>query len=191
MIDLVEEAAKLQSFIEDHGWEFYFICGIVVQVWGRPRLTTDVDVTIFTNLVNEPEILQTILGKYKAKFSDADKFALTDRVLPVESSKSIGIDFTLGGFSDSSPQLQRATYEKFTDEISLKVCSKEDLIILKTTAWRPQDIFDIEGVIIKHDDLDWGYIEEQLTRIDEYQYDSDYRAKVEGLMKLRSQYSRR
>ena len=44
MIDLVEEAAKLQSFVEENGWDFHFIGGIVVQIWGRPRLTTDLDI---------------------------------------------------------------------------------------------------------------------------------------------------
>jgi hypothetical protein len=32
MIDLLAEAASLQTFIEERGWDFYFIGGVAVQV---------------------------------------------------------------------------------------------------------------------------------------------------------------
>ena len=188
MIDLVEEAARLQSFVEENGWDFYFIGGIVVQVWGRPRLTTDLDITVFTNLVNETDYIQAFLKRYRAKFSDAEAFALTDRVLPIETDEKIGIDVTLGGLADVNPQLARATYQPFTDKISLKVCSAEDLIVLKTAAWRPQDIFDLEGVLIKQNKLDWNYIEQQLAQIDDYNFDVGFREKVSGLFALKEKY---
>ena len=191
MTDLVEEAARLQSFVEGNGWDFHFIGGIVVQIWGRPRLTTDLDITVFTNLIDESSYIQAFLKQYRGKFSDAGAFALTARLLPIETEEKIGIDVTLGGLADTNPQLARATYQPFTDEISLKVCSAEDLVILKTAAWRSQDIFDIEGVLIKQSDLDWHYIEHQLTQIDEYNIDSEFRMKVEGLFALKEKYYRK
>lgn len=188
MIELIEEAARLQKFVEDKGWDFHFIGGIVVQVWGRPRLTTDIDITIFTNLINESDYISAFLEQYKAKFSDSEEFALTQRVLPIETADKIGIDVTLGGLADISPQLARSTYQPFSDGISLRVCSAEDLIVLKTVAWRPQDIFDLEGVIIKQNDLDWNYIERQLTQLDEYDIYDDLTEKVAGLFSLKEKY---
>jgi len=191
MTDLVEEAAKLQSFVEENGWDFYFIGGIVVQIWGRPRLTTDLDITVFTNLTNEPSYIQAFIERYKAKFSGSEAFALTNRILPIETEEKIGIDVTLGGLADSNPQLARSTYQPFTDGISLKICSAEDLVVLKTAAWRPQDIFDIEGVLIKQSVLDWEYIGQQLTQIDDYNYDVEFRVKVDGLFALKEKYYRK
>ena len=79
MIDLITEAASLQKFLEEKGWDFFFIGGVAVQVWGQPRLTQDIDLTIFTNLKNEHEYIDAFLERYSPKFSDAGQFALTNR----------------------------------------------------------------------------------------------------------------
>jgi len=52
--------------------------------------------------------------------------------------------------------------------IEIRTCSGEDLIVLKLFASRPLDIRDAEGVIFRHrENLDWTYIEEQLTPLAE------------------------
>ena len=60
MTGLVEEAAKLQAFLEREGYEFFFIGGLVVQVWGRPRLTQDIDLTVL-QFSNEEEFVNKFL----------------------------------------------------------------------------------------------------------------------------------
>lgn len=187
MTELVNEAAKLQAFLEEEGFAFFFIGGLVVQVWGRNRLTDDIDLTVFTNLQNEPEFISKLLSKFDPKFSDADQFALTNRVLPMYTKRGIGIDLTLGGLSDLSEPLRRSSYQKFTDEISLKVCSAEDLIMFKTFAARPQDWIDIETVIIKQNDLDWEYIDSSIAMVQAYDHMDE---KLERLHKLKAEFYR-
>lgn len=188
MTELVKEAAELQAFLEEEGFEFFFIGGLVIQVWGRNRLTDDIDVTVFTNLENEQEFISKLLSRFDPKFSDADQFALTHRVLPMYTKSGIGIDLTLGGLSDLSEPLRRASYQKFTEDVSLKVCSAEDLIILKTFAGRPQDWIDVETVIIKQNDLDWDYIDSAIAVVQVY---DDMDDKLERLHKLRDEYYRK
>lgn len=53
MIDLVEEAEKMQSFCREQGWKFCFIGGLALQIWGEPRVTEDVDLTLLTGFGNE------------------------------------------------------------------------------------------------------------------------------------------
>lgn len=168
MTELVNEAANLQKYLEDEGFEFFFLGGLVVQVWGRNRLTDDIDLTVFTNLENEPEFIAKFLSKFDPKFSDADQFALTNRVLPMRTKGGIGIDLTLGGLSDTSEPLRRSSYQKFTKEVSLKVCSAEDLIVFKSLAARPQDWIDVEAVIIKQSVLEWEYIESAIAEVSVY-----------------------
>ena len=188
MTELVNEAAKLQTFLEEEGFEFFFIGGLVVQVWGRNRLTDDIDLTVFTNLNNEPEFISMLLAKFDPKFSDADKFALTNRVLPMRTKAGIGIDLTLGGLSDISEPLRRSTYQKFTKEISLKVCSADDLIIFKTFAARPQDWIDVETVIIRQNDLDWEYIDSSIQMVSVYE---DIDEKLDRLHQLKREFYRK
>jgi hypothetical protein len=170
MIDLILEAASIQSFIESKHWNFFFIGGIPVQIWGQPRLTQDVDLTIFTELRDEPVYINAFLERYKPKFSDALEYALANRVLPLFTESGIGIDVTLSGLSDTSEALQRSSFQEFAGDLSLRVCSAEDLLIMKTVAGRDRDWIDIESVIIRQNSLDWHYVMntlESLTDNDE------------------------
>ena len=47
MTELYEFAAEVQHFVEEQKWRFCFIGGIAVQRWSEPRLTKDVDMTLF------------------------------------------------------------------------------------------------------------------------------------------------
>lgn len=185
MIDLIIEAAALQEFLEEQNWEFFFIGGVAVQVWGQPRMTQDIDLTVFTNLTNEPEYIAAFLARYSPKFSDAGQFALTNRVLPMFTKGGIGIDVTLGGLSDISEALARSSYQPFVGGHNLRICSADDLVIMKTVAARPRDWIDVESVIIRQNCLDWAYILSTLHNLSEYQ---DLSAEIENLTSLRSQF---
>jgi hypothetical protein len=45
VVDLIEEAWRLQEFLESHSCRFCIIGGIAVQCWGEPRLTRDIDLS--------------------------------------------------------------------------------------------------------------------------------------------------
>lgn len=185
MIDLVAEAASLQEFLEEKGWDFYFIGGIAVQVWGQPRMTQNIDLTVFTNLKNETEYIAALLSLYSPKFSDAGQFALTNRVLPMFTNSGIGIDVTLGGLSDTSEALARSSYQPFAGGVNLRICSQDDLIIMKTVAARPRDWLDIESVIIRQNGLDWDYILSTIQSLDAYE---DVSNRLENLNSLKFQF---
>lgn len=188
MKDLIREASTLQKFIEELGWDFFFIGGLVVQVWGEPRLTVDIDLTIFTNLSNEPEYIDSLLTRYSPKFPDAAEFALINRVLPMFAANAIGIDVTLGGLSEDNSAFERSSYQQFTDGIELRVCSAEDLIIMKTVAARARDWIDVESVVIKQDNLDWDYIETSLASLDAYE---DMNTRIDQLLRLKETFYRK
>jgi hypothetical protein len=172
MRTLFEEAAKLQSVLDDEGWEFFFVGGIAVQIWGEPRLTTDIDLTIFTGLVNEDERIARLLTLIKprdAGVEEAAEFSKTARILLLRSSGGLDIDMMLSGVSDLGEEYARSSFQRFTPELSLRVCSAETLIGMKTYAGRSRDIADLETVLIKQTQLDWDYINRYLNEILEYE----------------------
>ncbi len=64
--------------------------------------------------------------------------------------------------------VDRATPFEFAPGVLLRTCSAEDLIVMKLFTLRPIDIRDAEGVAVRHGkNLDWHYIEEQLTPLAE------------------------
>lgn len=188
MIRLIEEAFEFQQFVESKGWDFYFVGGIAVQIWGEPRLTRDIDLHVFTNFQDEEGFLSSITSVYKPKFGDAERFALTERILPVISPTGVTIDVILMGFADLSNSLVRSTYQPFTDSVSLNICSPSDLIILKTIAGRDRDWGDVESVLRKQRDLDWDYIENTIKRL--FEHDDDLPGNYEYLMLKKNEFYR-
>jgi hypothetical protein len=101
------------------------------------------------------------------------------------TDSGIGIDVTLGGLSDTSEALRRSSYQQFTPEIRLRICSADDLVIMKTVAARSRDWNDIESVIIKQDELDWQYILETIQSLSAYE---DMSGRIETLLSLRTRF---
>ncbi len=163
MTGLFQTAEELQAVFMDKKWKFCFIGGVALQRWGEMRLTRDVDVTIFTGFGSEEPAIDELLSQYKPRVENAKEFALTNRVLLIESKNGIGIDVALGGIPFEEEMTRRATWFKFLPGLELLTCSAEDLIVLKAFADREQDWIDIRGIIIRQEDkISWDYARKQL-----------------------------
>jgi hypothetical protein len=181
MIDLVEEAKKMQSFCVERGWKFCFIGGLALQIWGEPRVTEDVDLTLLTGFGNEEIYIKTLLEVYAGRLSDTAQFALRNRVLLLQSENGVEFDISLGAFPFEESAVERSTFQEYLPDVFLRICSAEDLIVLKAFADRGRDWADIESVIIRQSELNWRYINEQLTPLVELKYAPEIIVKLEKL----------
>jgi hypothetical protein len=164
MMEVFWVAQQVQSFCEVQGWKFCFLGGIALQRWGEPRVTQDIHVMLWTGFGNEETFIHPLIEQFKARIEDAESFALKSRVLLLQSEHNIGMDIALGALDFEALVVERASIYEFFPEITLRICSAEDLIIYKAFADRPRDWGDIEGVILRQQGrLDWDYISEQLT----------------------------
>ena len=156
-------ALAVQRFCLDREWPFAFIGGVAVQRWGEPRVTQDVDLTLFVGFGGDEAPIQGLLAAFAGRIPDAAEFARNRRVLLLQSGDGIGIDVALGGFPFEEEVTRRSTFEEFLPHVRLKVCTAEDLIVFKVFADRPQDWVDVERVIVRQTGhLDWPYIRRQL-----------------------------
>lgn len=71
MIDLISEAKFVQDFFEEQRWPFCFIGGLALLRWGEPRLTDDVDATVFTGFGNEAPYVDALLRRFRGRLADA------------------------------------------------------------------------------------------------------------------------
>jgi hypothetical protein len=60
MDDLIFAAREVQEFMEARTWPFAIIGGVANMAWGEVRLTRDVDLTLYTAFVNEPEFIDEV-----------------------------------------------------------------------------------------------------------------------------------
>ena len=164
--DLFVLADDVQEFLDSLSARFCFIGGLAVLHWGEPRLTRDVDLSIFTGFGLEEPMIDSLLAKYQPRIEDAREFALLNRVLLLQEGP-IGIDISLGGLPFEERCVERFRSVEVLPGVVLKLCSPEDLIVFKAFASREIDWRDIRGVIVRQGNatLDWNYIDSNLTEL--------------------------
>lgn len=159
---LIHVAKNLQDRFESWRWRFAFIGGLALQRWGNPRLTVDVDVSLFTGFGEETAYVDRLLGIYQSRITDAREFALARRVLLLTDG-NVGIDVALAALPFEKAIIERSSFFEYLPGICLRTCSAEDLIVLKAFADRLQDWADIESVLARqHGWLDLDLIRRQL-----------------------------
>jgi hypothetical protein len=153
----------LRGFFFARKWRFYFIGGLALQRWGEPRVTQDIDCTLFTGFGDEESFISELTKYFTSRVADAEQFALAHRVLLLQSASGIGIDIALGGLPYERDVVARASDFEFLPSVVLRTCGAEDLIILKAFADRTRDWADIEGILLRRgSDLQWKLIYSEL-----------------------------
>lgn len=160
---VVEIAAALESMKID----YMIVGGIANAVWGEPRATIDVDVTV---TVENLDLSATIAGLgrvFKTAVSDPDAFVRRTRVLPLDTVDGIRIDVIFALLSFERDAVQRATTVMFGDR-GVRVVTAEDLLLMKIISDRPRDLADAEALTrTRADTLDRAYLEPRIREFAE------------------------
>lgn len=176
-------ALEVQEFCRARGFRFCFIGGLALQRWGEPRLTQDVDLTVFSGFGREPEYADQFLAAFAPRISDAREFALQYRVLLLLGRDGVPLDVALGAMPFEERAVSRASPFLVAEGTSLLTCSAEDLIVLKAFAGRAQDWIDIEGIALRqHRRLDKGLIWQELTPLLELKEDEQTGPRLRRLL---------
>lgn len=133
------QAGKVQGVV---------IGGVAASLWGRPRLTRDVDVLVLLEEGRWGEFLAAGAGHgFLPRRADALAFARETRVLLVRHGES-GIDLDLV-FGSLPFEKEAAIRAKWVDlgGVAIPLSSPEDLIIMKAVAHRPRDLEDIAAIL--------------------------------------------
>lgn len=188
MIEVIRAAASLQAVCDEHHWKYSFIGGLALLRWGEPRETIDVDLTLLTGFGGEDRFVSILLSRFEPRIEDAARFALTSRVLLLRTTSGVGLDIALGGLPFEESVVARSSPYAFPGDVSLRTCSAEDLIVLKSFAARPKDWLDVEGIIVRQTGrLDWAYIHHHLAPLAELKGEPEL---LEQLERRRQEFER-
>ena len=143
----IEAALALHTFfLESLELNYAVIGGIALQFWGEPRFTHDLDITVEDRL-ELSELVQRVTERFGSRVSDPYKFVRDTRMLLLHvEGVDVDVALALRGYEDSL--FERVREIEIEPGKRLRIASAEDLIIHKSLAGRPQDLHDIEGVII-------------------------------------------
>lgn len=168
-----------------HGWKFCFIGGLAVQYWSEPRVTDDVDMTLLTGFGGEESFIDALLALdwVRPRREDARAFAVTRRVLLLQSDAGVGIDVAMAAFPFEESATSRAREVELLPGVRLRICTPEDLIVFKVFASRPLDWRDVEMTIVRQGDeaIDWEYVYHHLGPLIELKEEPELLDALEAL----------
>lgn len=147
---------------------YMVIGGQAVLLYGEPRFTRDIDITLGVDIDRFEEVKAAVksLG-FNPSAEDPEGFAAKTNVFPVVDVKSgIRIDFI---FSYSEYEREAISRGRLINMSGVKIrfISVEDLLIHKIIAGRPRDIEDVKNILIKNSGLDHAYIRKWMKAIGE------------------------
>jgi hypothetical protein len=133
------QAGKVQGVV---------IGGVAASLWGRPRLTRDVDALVLLEEGRWGEFLAAGAGHgFLPRRADALAFARETRVLLVRHGESgIDLDLVFGSLPFEKEAVIRAKWVDLGG-VAIPLSSPEDLIIMKAVAHRPRDLEDIAAIL--------------------------------------------
>ena len=167
MNEVIRAAAELQAVCQSHGWQFCYIGGLALQRWGEPRVTVDADLTLLTGFGGEEPFIHTFLQHFEGRFAEAAQFARERRVLLLRSSAGVGLDVALAGLPYEEEVVRCSSLFEYPLNTTLRTCSAEDLVVLKSFAGRSQDWVDERIIVRQIGQLEWDYIHAQLAPLAE------------------------
>ncbi len=163
MDDLFRAAGELQDGLDKLRLPNCIIGGLALQAWGELRLTRDADFSVFTGFVDEERKVNEIFTIVTPRTSGAMDFALSNRVI-IGLFNTMPVDIGLAAFDYEARMIDRGVDFDFETGRTLRICSANDLVIMKMFAGRDRDFTDVIGVLKRSEELlDWNLIETELT----------------------------
>jgi hypothetical protein len=145
---LASVLAAVADVLRSGGLRWYVFGAQAVLVYGRPRLTADLDITVAAQDEQVPELVSRLGAAGLRLQSEAtESFVRRTRVLPfVHEATGIPVDIVLAGPGLEAEFLANAR-DLVVAGVRVPVISPEDLVVTKLLAGRPKDIDDVDGIL--------------------------------------------
>jgi len=179
-----EILSKIGAVLKKHNIPYMIIGGQAVLLYGEPRLTRDIDITLGVNTEYVDELLKVIRELSLKPIPENIKlFVQQTMVLPaLEEITGIRVDFI---FSFTTYEIEAIKRARKITIMGQEVCfaSPEDVIVHKIFAGRPRDIEDVRSIILKNSDMDTQYIRRWLKKFDKSSDKKDFLKTFEEVLK--------
>ena len=156
---------KIAQRLDEDKVPYMIIGGQAVLLYGTPRLTRDIDITLGIDTDKFP-LIEGICRKLGLKVlpENPEDFTRETKVLPAEELKlRIRVDFIFS-FTPYEAQAIKRTKEVVMNGYPVKFASCEDVIIHKMFAGRAVDEEDVKNILIKNKkSIDLEYIRRWLS----------------------------
>ncbi|MFC1668492.1 nucleotidyl transferase AbiEii/AbiGii toxin family protein [Chlamydiota bacterium] len=181
---LEELLVKIAKTFSNKNIPYMIIGGQAVLIYGEPRLTRDIDITLGVNTDKLDVILECVKSiGLKPLPEDGNKFVEETLVLPCLDKKTeFRIDFIFSYSLYEQEAIKRVKLVKIY-ETDVAFASPEDVIIHKIFAKRPRDLEDVKNIMNKMKEIDVSYIKKWLKEFDLLELNEHYLETFDGICK--------
>lgn len=137
---------EITLHLKEQNIPYMLIGGIANLIWGRPRLTRDLDIVVMCRQESIPGFLQQLDRSFRVLPRDPVSFVKETRVLPLIAKDGTPIDLIFARLPYEEAAISRAVEIAF-EGVKVRVCTAEDLIIHKVISERAIDREDVRGII--------------------------------------------
>jgi len=136
------------------------IGGQAVAMYGRPRFTEDIDITIALTPDEAEKIIRAVEESFTILPADAQRFVRETWVLPLEHRETkVRVDIIFSITSFEREAIEKAQ-EIEIDHVSVPYVLPEYLVVQKIMTGRAKDLEDAAGIIeVQRGTIDIGEIE--------------------------------
>ena len=156
---------RIARQLDTDGIPYMIIGGQAVLLYGRARLTRDIDITLGVDTDQLARVQQLCAELHlKPLVQDPRDFATKTKVLPVQAQDSqVRVDLVFSFTPYEAQAIERAN-EVALEGCTVRFASCEDVIIHKMVAGRPVDLEDVRHLLAKNRrTVDMEYIRHWLS----------------------------
>ena len=159
---------RIASELKRRSIPYMVIGGQAVLLYGEPRLTRDIDITLGLGVDGLDKLLDVVPAvPLKVLVENVREFVTRTMVLPaLEERSGIRVDFIFSFSLYGRQAIERAVDVKMGRTI-VKFGSVEDVVVHKIIAGRPRDLEDVRSILLKNPEYDSGYIERWLKEFED------------------------
>jgi len=158
--------AALAQHLDKRGVPYMIIGGQAVLVYGEPRVTRDIDVTVGLTPARFHDILPIVEAVGLTPLVDApEAFARQNFVVPYDHRPTglrVDVIFSFTPYEEEA--LRRARAISVGGQ-RVRFASPEDVVVHKIFAGRPRDLEDARGILAKTPAIDQGYVRRWLREL--------------------------
>jgi hypothetical protein len=155
----------LAAVLDENRIPYMVIGGLANAVWGEPRATLDIDVTVWVDESAIAAVAKKLSVVFRVLAEDPIGFVHENRVLPLESGRGVRVDLIFGLLPFERDAVRRAVV-RMVAGAPVRFCTAEDLILMKIISNREQDLTDAAGVTVRRmAELDLAYIEPRVREL--------------------------
>jgi predicted nucleotidyltransferase len=176
---------RIAQYLDENKLPYMIIGGQAVLLYGTPRMTRDIHITLGIDTDQFPAIDKLCKDLDLRVLTDnPEHFAVETKVLPVEDSASrIRVDFIFSFTPYERQAIERAN-RVLMEGYRVNFASREDVIIHKMIAARAVDLEDMRNILAKsRQRVDLAYIIQWLSEFSSLPGHEQVREDFEQLVK--------